>query len=94
MKQEINKQNHAIAIMKSIQQFFLFVVCMTAVSKSYARTGFTGNDMSEAVTDIPPFAPEMDKCREACQQKVHTYDTHVLMNIPIVKFDYAIQVVV
>lgn len=57
--------------MKSIQQFFLYVVCMTAVSESYVRTGFTGNDMSEAATAIPPSAPEMDNCREACQQKVH-----------------------
>lgn len=57
--------------MESIQQFLLFVVCMIAVSESYARIGFTGNDMSEAATDIPPFAPEMDNCREACQQKVH-----------------------
>lgn len=63
--------------MKSIQQFFLYVVCMTAVSESYARTGFTGNDMSEAATDIPQSAPEMDNCREACQQKVHICDIHV-----------------
>lgn len=56
--------------MESIQHIFLFVLCMTAVSKSSARIGFTGIDMTAAATDLPPSTPEMDNCREACQQKV------------------------
>lgn len=57
--------------MESIQQFFLFVVCMIAVNNTNARIGLTGNDMNVPATDLSPSTPQMDNCREACQQKVN-----------------------
>lgn len=72
--------------MESIQQFLLFVVCMVAVSESYARIGFTGNDMNIAATESPSSAPEMDNCREACQQKVYINEYYCRVVVSTVQF--------
>lgn len=69
--------------MESIQQIFLFVLCMTAVSKSSARIGFTGIDMTAAATDLPPSTPEMDNCREACQQKVQINEYSSFLSVSL-----------